>query len=394
MNEIVNLGNGQFVKVMMLKGQQGDNIQSIAKTSTNVLVDTYTITLTDGSTKTFTVTNGKGIVSIEKTGTSGLVDTYTITYNDNTTSTFEVTNGKSIVSIEKTDTNVLVDTYTITFNSGDPVTFTVTNGKGINSIAKTGTSGLVDTYTITYNDNTTSTFDVTNGANGQDVSQSNLAPVEIGNSASQSYTIGQHLIWNGVYYKVIQAIAVGDAFVVDANLSARNIGSEITDLQNNIGSTNDTQSLDGTIHAQLKYIKNRSYRRLGSTYSYSPINITWQSFFDGIASNFLNDAYIEWQKVMVSINTQNSNTRKQLQFTVHTRYHSDSGNYAFLTGYDMETDGTPVMYAIKAKNSGSKIYKFSFASGSFTRTDISTTNISTSSQNLYRTAFAETYIVN
>ena len=63
MNEIVNLGNGQFVKVMMLKGQQGDNIQSIAKTSTNVLVDTYTITLTDGSTKTFTVTNGKGIVS-------------------------------------------------------------------------------------------------------------------------------------------------------------------------------------------------------------------------------------------------------------------------------------------------------------------------------------------
>lgn len=38
---------------------------------------------------------GKGISSITKTGTSGLVDTYTITYSDNTTSTFTVTNGSN-----------------------------------------------------------------------------------------------------------------------------------------------------------------------------------------------------------------------------------------------------------------------------------------------------------
>ena len=37
--------------------------------------------------------NGVGIVSIVKTGTSGLVDTYTITYTDDSTSTFTVTNG-------------------------------------------------------------------------------------------------------------------------------------------------------------------------------------------------------------------------------------------------------------------------------------------------------------
>lgn len=40
------------------------------------------------------VVNAKGIASIEKTGTAGLVDTYTITYTDGTTSTFTVTNGK------------------------------------------------------------------------------------------------------------------------------------------------------------------------------------------------------------------------------------------------------------------------------------------------------------
>jgi hypothetical protein len=36
---------------------------------------------------------GKGISSIVKTSTVGLVDTYTITYTDGTTSTYEVTNG-------------------------------------------------------------------------------------------------------------------------------------------------------------------------------------------------------------------------------------------------------------------------------------------------------------
>ena len=38
--------------------------------------------------------DGNGIVSIAKTSTSGLVDTYTITYTDGTTSTFDVTNGE------------------------------------------------------------------------------------------------------------------------------------------------------------------------------------------------------------------------------------------------------------------------------------------------------------
>lgn len=41
------------------------------------------------------IPRGKGITSITKTSTSGLVDTYTITYSDNTTYTYTVTNGKT-----------------------------------------------------------------------------------------------------------------------------------------------------------------------------------------------------------------------------------------------------------------------------------------------------------
>lgn len=83
-----------IVQTLMLKGQEGQSIKGIKKTGTSGIVDTYTITLTDGTTSTFSVTNGKGISSISKKGTRGLEDTYTITFNDGTTSTFTVTNGK------------------------------------------------------------------------------------------------------------------------------------------------------------------------------------------------------------------------------------------------------------------------------------------------------------
>jgi hypothetical protein len=42
-----------------IQGEDGSSIKSIVKTGTSGLVDTYTVTLTDGSTSTFTVTNGK-----------------------------------------------------------------------------------------------------------------------------------------------------------------------------------------------------------------------------------------------------------------------------------------------------------------------------------------------
>lgn len=77
-----------------IQGATGNGIQSIEKTSSSGLTDTYTIAFTDGSSTTFEVENGKGIVSIEKTSTEGNVDTYTITYNDDTTFTFIVTNGE------------------------------------------------------------------------------------------------------------------------------------------------------------------------------------------------------------------------------------------------------------------------------------------------------------
>lgn len=103
-----------FFKTIMLKGEAGGTIASIEKTSSELNVDTYTITLNDGETQTFEVTNGTSIASISKTGTSGLVDTYTITLTDGSTTTFEVTNGEDAYYYE------LPSGAVVYFDSEDP----------------------------------------------------------------------------------------------------------------------------------------------------------------------------------------------------------------------------------------------------------------------------------
>lgn len=94
-------------KTIMLKGESGDTIASIEKTSSALNIDTYTITLSDGTTQTFEVTNGSSIQSIEKTATSGYTDTYTITLTNGETATFQVTNGEDAALYEVPTNSVI-----------------------------------------------------------------------------------------------------------------------------------------------------------------------------------------------------------------------------------------------------------------------------------------------
>ena len=151
----------QTAKVVMLKGEGGDSIKSIDKTTTHGLVDVYTITLASGKKTTFSVTNGSNIASVEKTASSGLTDTYTITLTDGSKFSFNVTNGKGIKSIGKTGTSGLVDTYTITFDNEEKSTFTVTNGKNGEN-GKDGKDGAITNLDATLS--TTSTNPVQNKA--------------------------------------------------------------------------------------------------------------------------------------------------------------------------------------------------------------------------------------
>lgn len=122
-------------------GATGNGIASISKTSTSDLVDTYTITYTDGTTKTYTVTNGAGL-EFTWAGTQ-----LGVRVHGNTTYTY-------------VDLKGATGATGATGNTGA----TGATGNGISNVAKTSTSGLVDTYTITLTDSTTKTFTVTNGS--------------------------------------------------------------------------------------------------------------------------------------------------------------------------------------------------------------------------------------
>ena len=127
----ITLTNGTSYTTSSIRGEVG--------ATPNLTIGTVA-TLPEGSQATATITGtsenpvlnlgipvgytGVGIASVEKTGTSGLVDTYTITYTDGTTSTFEVTNGADgEVSEEELETALIDKADVITSSaSGEIVT--------------------------------------------------------------------------------------------------------------------------------------------------------------------------------------------------------------------------------------------------------------------------------
>lgn len=95
-------------KTIMLKGEGGTSIDRIEKTSSSGVVDTYTIYFDDDKEpQTFEVTNGYSIISIEKTATLGNVDTYTVSLDNGDTYTFEVTNSNVADSMTAADESTI-----------------------------------------------------------------------------------------------------------------------------------------------------------------------------------------------------------------------------------------------------------------------------------------------
>ena len=187
--------------------------------------------------------NGVSVSSITKTGSNGLVDTYTITYSDGSSTTFEVTNGATGATgaqgaAGQNGNTILVGIGAPTGATGgvdgDSYIDTATwnyylkvsgnwelqgniqgaqgvagqngqDGRGIASITKTGPAadGLTYTYTITYTDGSEPyVFTVTNGKNGTAVLTGVDNPTDQGvdgdsyiNTTSWDYFVKENGSW-------------------------------------------------------------------------------------------------------------------------------------------------------------------------------------------------------
>ena len=150
--------------------------------------------------------DGNGIVSIVKTSTSGLVDTYTITYTDGDTDTFTVTNGSSasvdiVTSWEQTLSDSKVPSEKLVKNSLPTKVSDLSNDSGFitssalgNYVQKSNTNGLLK------NDGTVDTSAyITSSALSNYVQTSsttglikNDGTIMTGGTGSSNYAIGNH----------------------------------------------------------------------------------------------------------------------------------------------------------------------------------------------------------
>lgn len=175
-----------------VQGETGNGIEKIELTDTKENVDTYTIIFTDGTTTTFTVTNGvDGEQGIQgEPGKDGHTPTIEIGENgnriiDGVDSEIKAEgkdglDGNTILNGTNNPTNDLGKDGDFYINTSNWDVFLKENGEwiskgclkgytgvGIKTIEKTGSEGNVDIYTITYSDGTTTNFSVTNGADGE-----------------------------------------------------------------------------------------------------------------------------------------------------------------------------------------------------------------------------------
>ena len=115
-------------------------------------------------------------------------------------------------------------------------------------------NGQVPVYNATTRKWENAVVDVANKFNSD-----NVATVETGNTASQSYAVGSHLIWNGIYYVVTQAIAQGDILSVGANINRAYIGDELNNrkLSKLIYSGEGNKGTLSTVESQLNTLQTR-----------------------------------------------------------------------------------------------------------------------------------------
>lgn len=192
---------------------------------------------------------GNGIATIQKTSTSGLIDTYTITYTDGNTSTFSITNGEDgEVSQEQLDeTNSHLDHLSKVSNLFEKITGTGTNitlNDTSDTIMKLNLDTTTSSQEETPSPSNPQTIHTINGDNEIKVCGKNLLQASDGyNNVTDYYYLDRP---TGV---LITQDMVGKKVSLSFNINITSISSSVVPYAN-IGY--GTVSMKGVIK-QIKY---------------------------------------------------------------------------------------------------------------------------------------------
>ena len=234
--------------------------------------------LNDIKTVLETANFGRGIDSITKTSTSGLVDTYTIEYTDDTTTTYNVTNGRNGTDgvdgvSPSANVSKVGNTATITIVDGSGTsTATVTDGTngtdGTSPIANVEKVGSTATITVIDAQGTTtaSISDGLNGTNGVDGQDGTSLTA----SSSKSGKVTTVLIKNAETEETLTTLTINDGAdgqgagdmtkavydtnddgIVDSAATLNGLTASVTELNYMDGVTSNVQTqIDGKVSTE------------------------------------------------------------------------------------------------------------------------------------------------
>jgi hypothetical protein len=125
----------------------------------------------------------------------------------------------------------------------------------------------------------------------------NIDPIEGTSTASQSYTVGEHLIYGGIRYIVSSAITAGDTLTPGTNIDAMAIGDEIEQINTDLtviktitGSCTKTQLKNGYTVAYPTGMDSSKMMVIGA--DVSPSTARWDALSNSFSSSYQNHGWI------------------------------------------------------------------------------------------------------
>ena len=255
---------------------------------------------------------GNGIASIEKTDTVGLVDTYTITFTNGSTFNFTVTNAnagntytKSEIEqflAQKVNISDIINTLT-SDETNKPLS--AKQGKVLKGlIDNTYTSSEIDTFLSTINGNITTINSNISSLNDTKLEKTNVSDVY---DSTSTYAVGDYCIYENTLYKCTTAISTAEEFdsskwtVASISYEFKRITNELSNKLN----SNKVIQENGTVSTSNVYSSKAIQNILDKINPVGTIKMTTVNTNPG---TYLPGTWVAWGSGRVPVGVDTSQT--------------------------------------------------------------------------------------